>query len=234
MRISIATSLLLLATRVLAQQDAASILKTMGERMAHAKSYHAVARVEMYGPDGRVISRENSEAFVASDRARTITGNRTTVMTPTEFMVVDKAAHTILYQERTTPLRTAASDAMRTQLLAELEKAAKDLHVLAQDARTITLRASDEAGPYAHTDIVLDRTSFTIRSITYHVSGLSRDLGKGQLLDKIVVTYTTFELDRPIPAERFTTRDHVRRSADGRLVPAPGLEHFQLIQSSGN
>ena len=235
MRLStILLAVLVLAFRVGAQDPAIDHLKTLVEHMASAKSYHVVARVDMIGANGKVMSSETSEAYVAGMNMRTTIGQRTTVMTTTEFLFIDEGEKQMVYETRSTPLAPAQTADIQEQMRTLLAGSAGRIRVHTEDERNITLRiVGGEEDDYALTDLVVRRRDHTLERIIYQVKGASRDLGKGKVLDRIEVVYTTFELDVKVPAEQFNIRRYVRPGKDGLMIPAPGFEHLELTQNSG-
>lgn len=219
----------------LSAQEAASHLRALLERVTAAGSYHAVARVELIGTGNKVLSSETMEVYSQGASQWSRAGGRTTVVTEHEFILVDAGEKRIVHQRRgSSAVRPPDGTGLTAQIEAMLAEHADKLCVLAEDGRTITLRITGGPGDdYASTDLVLRKRDHVLERISYHVQGHSRDMGKGQALDRIEVVYTAFEVGREVPATRFSTRSYIRTGRDGKPVAAPGYEGYELINYSG-
>ncbi len=220
----------------LSAQDATTHLRALLERVTTAGSYHAVARVDLVGTGNKVLSSETMEVYSKGSSHWSHAGGRTTVVTEHEFILVDAGEKRIVLQRReASAVRPPAATDLAAQIAAMLKEHADKLSILAEDGRTITLRIAGAPGDdYVNTDLVLRKRDHVLERINYHVQGPSRDMGKGRTLDRIEVVYTVFEVDREIPAARFSTRGYVRTGRDGKAVAAPGYEGYELINYSGS
>lgn len=216
-------------------QEAEQALRAAMVRMAAAKSYHATARVDLIDGNGKVISREESEAFVSGERSWTRIGTRTMVLYEREFLFVDDAEKQMVHQSRSEG--NARSEAPNpAEMINDMLKLNVDrMSVHKKDEHHLTVRIKgDEEDDYAFTDIQLRRKDLGLVRITYQVHGLARDLGKGQQIDRIEVVYSRFDLNANVPDGKFSLKPYVRTGRNGNLVPAPGYEAYQLIQNSGS
>lgn len=213
-------------------QAPAEHLRLLLERMATAKSYHAQARTDMIGEGGKVLATEQSEAWCQGLRLRSTIGQRTTISTEREFLFIDLAEKQMVYQQRSAAFEAPPAQDLSTQLQELITESSGGLSLHAQDERTLTLRMiGDPDEGYAYTDIVIRNKDHLLERIVYHLQGPARELGKGQMMDRVEVTYTRLQLGVDVPATLFDMRPWVRRGQDGRMVAAPGHEDLELIQN---
>jgi hypothetical protein len=234
-------TLLLLATAIssMAQEprDAREWMQAFAERLSTAKAYHVAAEIQvMNAAKGKVIMTESSEAYVSEGRSYSQLNGRITLVNESEFVVVDPEEKTIMHQARNVEPISEAAPAVdiKAQMLEALNERSGSMRVLEEDKATVTIRVDGGGVGYSATDVVLSKRDLALQRITYHVEPGSGDLGKGQKMDRIVVTYTAFELDGRIPAERFSSRSYLRTAPNGRVTLSPEYATYELVEEPGS
>lgn len=229
--------LVLLRAQAGAPTDARGWMQAFAERLSTAKAYHVAAEIQvMNAAKGKVIMKESSEAYVSEGHSYSQLNGRITLVNESEFVVVDPEEKTIMHQARNAqPIAEAAPAVdIKAQMLEALNEQTGLMRVLEEDEATVTIRMDGGGVGYTATDVVLRKRDLALQRITYYVEPGSGDLGQGQKMDRIVVTYTAFELDGRIPAERFSSRSYLRTAPNGRVTLSPEYATYELVEEPGS
>lgn len=226
MRVAICGTLLLAGARA---QDPYSYLERMFTDLQHVQALHVRVSVEGSDAQGKECQREVYESYQTKDRMLSIQPGTEMLLTERTFVLVDKAAHTIQFDQGTAP--KADRQAPTPDALAGLDSLRARWHkgtILAAPDSLARYRFTLDNGPIATVEIEVTKSDARLRHLRYV---MRQDPGDG--CPRIDLAYEVLETDPHLPDELFGIGRYLQRSPDGTWRPATAFKGYKVRQITG-